>query len=343
MPRVPALASMLLRGAVLCLALAAGGAALAGDQDVAKLQAELARRGYDPGPADGVWGAKTRAALQALQTDRGLEPTGRIDAELAKGLFGVGYKHRLNDDYGIPRERVHRLQERLAEAGHDPGSRSGLWDPATGRALAAYQAANGLDASGWPDIHTRHALGFVEIRELDAPAGEILQDIVLAVSKAVGGAFGMPVVATAENPVRVTFVPAPGGATEYIFVERPDKTLFAFANLAMTADIQGKMFDMSASELDNELRKALGEAGIATKVEQPAFRITSGGIRLHGEVSQGTRRFACYAGGMVLTNSADGKTSGASLSGAWEEGTRCVVNGHYFTWSGESWAEEPAP
>ncbi len=106
MPRRARMWSMLLRGAVLCLALAAGGAAMAGDQDVAKLQEELARRGYDPGPADGVWGTKTRAALQAFQTDRGLEPTGRMDAALAKGLFQVGYKHRLNEDYGIPLEGV---------------------------------------------------------------------------------------------------------------------------------------------------------------------------------------------------------------------------------------------
>jgi peptidoglycan hydrolase-like protein with peptidoglycan-binding domain len=46
---------------------------------VRSAQQELDRRGYSPGPADGVLGPKTRAALRKFQADEKLPPTGRLD------------------------------------------------------------------------------------------------------------------------------------------------------------------------------------------------------------------------------------------------------------------------
>lgn len=43
---------------------------------VGLLQTALARAGYEPGPADGVFGARTRAALLAFQKANGLQPDG---------------------------------------------------------------------------------------------------------------------------------------------------------------------------------------------------------------------------------------------------------------------------
>ena len=43
---------------------------------VRQAQERLAAAGLDPGPADGVMGARTRAALRAFQEERGLDPTG---------------------------------------------------------------------------------------------------------------------------------------------------------------------------------------------------------------------------------------------------------------------------
>ena len=43
------------------------------------MQERLAAAGFDPGPADGVVGARTRAALRAFQEARGLDPTGEPD------------------------------------------------------------------------------------------------------------------------------------------------------------------------------------------------------------------------------------------------------------------------
>ena len=46
---------------------------------VAAAQRALARHGHDPGPADGLMGPRTRAALRAFQSERGLAPHGRLD------------------------------------------------------------------------------------------------------------------------------------------------------------------------------------------------------------------------------------------------------------------------
>ena len=50
--------------------------ATAGDNLVARAQQLLSRLGYDPGPADGVPGPRTRDAINAFERDRGLPETG---------------------------------------------------------------------------------------------------------------------------------------------------------------------------------------------------------------------------------------------------------------------------
>ena len=71
----------------------------AGDKPVgeaaalAKIQAALQKAGYDPGPADGKMGHKTRQALMAFQKDNGLKPDGVVGPKtLAKlqGFLGQG-------------------------------------------------------------------------------------------------------------------------------------------------------------------------------------------------------------------------------------------------------------
>ena len=53
---------------------------------VRKIQTLLAEQGYDPGPADGVAGARTRDAVRAFQASAGLAATGRIDRSLVTAL-----------------------------------------------------------------------------------------------------------------------------------------------------------------------------------------------------------------------------------------------------------------
>ncbi len=51
------------------------------------IQEDLATLGYDPGPADGIPGPRTRAAIRAFQRDQGLAVTGEASADLADRLF----------------------------------------------------------------------------------------------------------------------------------------------------------------------------------------------------------------------------------------------------------------
>ena len=49
-------------------------------------QSLLAGMGYDPGPADGVAGRRTTAALRAFQRDPGLPTSGRLDDATRQAL-----------------------------------------------------------------------------------------------------------------------------------------------------------------------------------------------------------------------------------------------------------------
>jgi len=54
------------------------------------VQLTLAKKGYDPGPANGRAGIKTQTAIRKFQADRGLRPTGTIDYDLLEKLGIVG-------------------------------------------------------------------------------------------------------------------------------------------------------------------------------------------------------------------------------------------------------------
>ena len=65
--------------------------ALEKNATILETQTNLAKRGYDPGPLDGLWGGKTMRALQSFQKDKGLPVTGSLDGETRKqlGLKGM--------------------------------------------------------------------------------------------------------------------------------------------------------------------------------------------------------------------------------------------------------------
>ena len=54
--------------------------------DVRRLQRMLERRGFDVGQADGVFGAKTSAAVEAFQTKRGLQVDGIVGPKTMEAL-----------------------------------------------------------------------------------------------------------------------------------------------------------------------------------------------------------------------------------------------------------------
>ncbi len=54
---------------------------------VKPLQKKLITRGYDPGPVDGLWGPRTRAAVIRFQRHTGLVPNGGVDEVLVTQLW----------------------------------------------------------------------------------------------------------------------------------------------------------------------------------------------------------------------------------------------------------------
>jgi cell wall-associated NlpC family hydrolase len=66
-----------------------GGAVLELDslgERVRWVQRRLQLHGFDPGPADGVFGPRTEAAVEAFQTARGLEVDGEVGRETRRAL-----------------------------------------------------------------------------------------------------------------------------------------------------------------------------------------------------------------------------------------------------------------
>lgn len=53
---------------------------------IKEVQQALKDKGHDPGPIDGVMGAKTKEALKEFQTASNLQPTGALNAQTAEKL-----------------------------------------------------------------------------------------------------------------------------------------------------------------------------------------------------------------------------------------------------------------
>lgn len=62
-------------------------------QDVREVQSLLARLGYDPGPADGLMGRRTRNAIIAFERDSGLAVRGEVSSNLLDLLRNVASGH----------------------------------------------------------------------------------------------------------------------------------------------------------------------------------------------------------------------------------------------------------
>ncbi|MCJ7726502.1 MAG: peptidoglycan-binding protein, partial [Acidimicrobiia bacterium] len=123
--------------------------------------------GYDPGGVDGVFGAKTAAAVRSFQQARGIAADGVVGPAsrqtIAAMLEATQYAAALSptgpilrpDDRG---EAVRQIQAVLKSADYDPGPVDGVYGAKTMAAVEQFQRTAGLTVDGKVGPVTRRAL-----------------------------------------------------------------------------------------------------------------------------------------------------------------------------------------
>jgi peptidoglycan hydrolase-like protein with peptidoglycan-binding domain len=121
------------------------------------LQTALHTTGYYMDEIDGVYGPSTSAAVQKLQTDNGLPPTGWVDrataAALDAALLATGGAAAT-----MALTHTAAVQSTLKLAGYWTGPVDGQWTPELTDALTTFQTALGVPATGLVDGPTLAAL-----------------------------------------------------------------------------------------------------------------------------------------------------------------------------------------
>lgn len=113
------------------------------------IQEELAAHGYDPGPADGVLGTQTRAAIKEYQRDAGRLVTGEASKELLDHLmFHLPKVYARTHSGGVASSLVLSVQEELDARGYKVGDIDGVAGPITREAVRQFQSDAGLPVTG---------------------------------------------------------------------------------------------------------------------------------------------------------------------------------------------------
>ena len=125
---------------------------------IERIQAELYRRGYDPGPRDGLLGEATRDAIRRYQIDRGWPASGNVTIRLLVALqggdrFDAGSASGTAGEAGLTTidasSLVLQIQDELKRRGYDL-SVDGRLDVKTVKAIESYQSYFGMEPTGEP-------------------------------------------------------------------------------------------------------------------------------------------------------------------------------------------------
>ncbi|MDI6758389.1 MAG: peptidoglycan-binding protein [Candidatus Omnitrophota bacterium] len=148
---------------------------------VEEIQRILKDAHFDPGPADGVMGSRTRKAIRDFQKEKGLWPSGKVDSKTwlelsrekealkketaAQPLIFPSEEHqrdirpeeeiaRIREPQEktakakLPQDRKKQIQIALQKAGFYKGKIDGKIGPQTKEAIKAFQKAKGLKVDG---------------------------------------------------------------------------------------------------------------------------------------------------------------------------------------------------
>lgn len=129
--------------------------------EVLYLQQSLAKLDYNPGPIDGIFGAKTEHAVRSYQKVKGLLVDRIVGpntwAVIESALAKLPPTHPLLKK-GITSSEVVILQQSLFKLGFNPGAADGIFGDRTEQAVKSFQSAKGLTVDGNVGPLTRAAL-----------------------------------------------------------------------------------------------------------------------------------------------------------------------------------------
>jgi peptidoglycan hydrolase-like protein with peptidoglycan-binding domain len=110
---------------------------------VREVQAELVRRGLYDGPADGLFGPKTEAAILDYEIGAGLKPTGHPNPQLLTAM-----RTPTAAQSGTASPRIAAIQRVLDQQGFGPVKADGVAGDATRAAIRRFEASRGLPQKG---------------------------------------------------------------------------------------------------------------------------------------------------------------------------------------------------
>ena len=127
------------------------------------VQRRLNALGYSTNGADGNFGAGTRRAIALWQRDRNYTQTGSLTTaqanEILRGTAAAtpgrsastsgGSAARSEDDIGLSRSQRAAIQAELTRRGYDTRGIDGVFGRGTRSAIASWQQANGMSATGY--------------------------------------------------------------------------------------------------------------------------------------------------------------------------------------------------
>jgi peptidoglycan hydrolase-like protein with peptidoglycan-binding domain len=136
---------------------------------VQAVQAHLRSAGAYSGPADGVWGPDSVAALQRFQASHQLQVTGQLNQATAATL-GLDPASLLGTQQAslpptpppadtLRPSSVRAIQERLRSLGFYTGGVDGAWGQSTQSAIEQFQQNRGLQPNGQLNPATVSAMG----------------------------------------------------------------------------------------------------------------------------------------------------------------------------------------
>lgn len=115
---------------------------------IEQIQASLTALGHYRGTIDGIFGSRTRAAIEAYQRATGIPVTGEPSESLALNLMLA--RPDAGQTGSIPRgdETLLAVERALNDIGYGPVRADGLVDAETGDAIRRFELDNGLSITG---------------------------------------------------------------------------------------------------------------------------------------------------------------------------------------------------